>query len=613
MKKCNNNKPTKEEENLQKGIDLIREHPVFRWTRVNSIIPKYNMPKDAIAYADHETVYVNAKKYLEPKEWSWALAHCKLHMILGHWDLNKLPGYEVTKADGNKEWKEEFDQKLWSAACDIYIAKFLNEMKFGRSIYNINFSAIPCNVADEKKIYEYLVKLGGVPEELQCDTANPGMVGLDKPIRYEDGEENLEAEEFLEGIAWAVTDSIRLVASGEKLSPWSIGAQLDSIKNWFLTNYPMLGSVAAPFQIMMDKNICQKEEISVAAINVQAGEIYINPLANLSKEECRFVVAHELLHAGLQHGERCQGRDAYLWNVACDFVINGWLNDMGVGEMPEGCLYDIAYKDWSAESIYEELIKEIRKNYKLNTLRGYGKGDIISGSKGKKVSTYCGMTLDEFCKSALSQGLEFHFAHRRGFIPAGLVEEIRALCMPVIPWNVELARWLDCFIPPIEKHRSYARPSRRQGSTPDIPRPRYVKQNVKEDSRTFGVIIDTSGSMSAKMIGMALGSIASYAAAKEVPMVRVVFCDASAYDAGYLAPEDIAGLVEVKGRGGTELQPAVDFLEKAEDFPDDGPILLITDGEIEDKMIVRHNHAYLIPRGRSLPFVPKGKVFYFEG
>lgn len=52
--------------------------------------------------------------------------------------------------------------------------------------------------------------------------------------------------------------------------------------------------------------------------------------------------------------------------------------------------------------------------------------------------------------------------------------------------------------------------------------------------------------MSTKDIGMALGSIASYAVSKEVPYVRVIFCDASAYDAGYLAPEDIAGRVEVK-------------------------------------------------------------------
>ena len=62
------------------------------------------------------------------------------------------------------------------------------------------------------------------------------------------------------------------------------------------------------------------------------------------------------------------------------------------------------------------------------------------------------------------------------------------------------------------------------------------------------------------MIGMALGSVASYAAEREVPLVRVIFCDARAYDAGYLAPEDIAGRVEVKGRGGTVLQPAVELL-----------------------------------------------------
>lgn len=111
---------------------------------------------------------------------------------------------------------------------------------------------------------------------------------------------------------------------------------------------------------------------------------------------------------------------------------------------------------------------------------------------------------------------------------------------------------------------------------------------------------------------MALGSIASYAAAKDVPFARVVFCDARTYDAGYLAPEDIAGRVNVKGRGGTVLQPGVDMLESAEDFPKDGPILIITDGFIEDKMTIRHEHAFLLPKGNRLPFRTGSKVFYFE-
>ena len=80
----------------------------------------------------------------------------------------------------------------------------------------------------------------------------------------------------------------------------------------------------------------------------------------------------------------------------------------------------------------------------------------------------------------------------------------------------------------------------------------------------------------------------------------------------YLAPEDIAGRVKVTGRGGTILQPGVDCLEQANDFPKDGPILIITDGEIENDLKVRREHAFLLPRGNRLPFRARGEVFYFR-
>ena len=80
----------------------------------------------------------------------------------------------------------------------------------------------------------------------------------------------------------------------------------------------------------------------------------------------------------------------------------------------------------------------------------------------------------------------------------------------------------------------------------------------------------------------------------------------------YLAPEDIAGRVKVTGRGGTILQPGVDCLEQANDFPKDGPILIITDGEIENDLRVRREHAFLLPRGNRLPFRARGEVFYFR-
>jgi len=93
--------------------------------------------------------------------------------------------------------------------------------------------------------------------------------------------------------------------------------------------------------------------------------------------------------------------------------------------------------------------------------------------------------------------------------------------------------------------------------------------------------------------------------------VRVIFCDAAAYDVGYLRPEEIAGRVRVRGRGGTRLQPGTDHLQHAPDFPPPGPLLVTTDGAC-DRLQIRREHAFLAPRGRSLPFVPKGPVFRLE-
>jgi predicted metal-dependent peptidase len=145
-------------------------------------------------------------------------------------------------------------------------------------------------------------------------------------------------------------------------------------------------------------------------------------------------------------------------------------------------------------------------------------------------------------------------------------------------------------------------------ATPEIPRPRYVPFD-DGSIRTFAVLLDTSGSMDRKLLAKALGAFASYSVAREVDRVRLVFCDAAVYDQGYVPPEDIAGRVRVKGRGGTVLQPGLDLLDKSRDFPQKGPVLIITDGFC-DVLRVRRDHAFLVPAGNGLPFVPGGPVFW---
>lgn len=71
------------------------------------------------------------------------------------------------------------------------------------------------------------------------------------------------------------------------------------------------------------------------------------------------------------------------------------------------------------------------------------------------------------------------------------------------------------------------------------------------------------------------------------PSRPVFIWGAEATDAGYMTPEDIAGRVEITGRGGTILQPGVNALEKSKDFPVTGPILIITDGYIESNLKIK--------------------------
>ena len=131
-----------------------------------------------------------------------------------------------------------------SQACDIYIAKFLSDIKIGTPPFDqVEIFNAPKN--DELQIYNFLLEQG------------------------------------------KNSDSEKAAA-------------------WFINHYPLLGGLAAGFKIIEDQTFCWHNEIRVAAVDVTKAEIYVNPAADLDSEELKFVLAHEFLHAGLQHHERWQ-------------------------------------------------------------------------------------------------------------------------------------------------------------------------------------------------------------------------------------------------------------------------------------------------------------------
>jgi predicted metal-dependent peptidase len=375
-------------------------------------------------------------------------------------------------------------------------------------------------------------------------------------------------------------------------------------RRWLISHYPLLGSLLTQFELVEDADVCRRMNISIAAVQLSTGEIYINPLRNLGLEQAKFVVAHEVLHAGLNHSSRRQGRDAYLWNVACDFVINDWLVSMNLGLPPEGgLLFDEELRGWAAEDMYLRLAGDLRVRRRLNTLRG-DDVDMLDERPAKFFTDR-----EEFCRRALMQGLDYHQSAGRSLLPEGLVEAIRTLNQPPIPWQAKLAEWIQERCPLPERRRSWARPSRRQSATPETPRPRFIEPDDERATRTFGVIVDTSGSMQRDELGKALGAIVAYSQAQGVKQVRLVYCDAQPYDEGFVTIDSLATRVQVRGRGGTVLQPAVNLLQTRTDFPKDSPILIVTDGLCEPDLQVARDHAFLVSPGMRLPFPTRKPVF----
>jgi predicted metal-dependent peptidase len=581
------------------GRAMVAAHPAFRGFGLSATAGEAARfgPNGWVLVLPEGGLLYHPTRRARADEWAWAFAHGLLHLGLGHAD----PWQVADKADlaPDPAGRHRVPAQAYRAACCVAADRLLRPLKLGRPPEPLP-SELP---GEEEGALARRWRAQGIPESVRPLGPPDFLVGneaLARDTRFQD--------RFAQGIAAAATEALDAAggspahASSRERGPW------DQALSWFISSYPLLGAVAAGMTLVADAELARGWDISVAAVNAEAAEIYVNPLLKLSAEEWRFVLAHEMLHAALRHGERVGWRDRQLWNVACDFVVNGWLVQMGVGVMPEGLLYDPALAGLSCEAVYDRIVTDLRRMRRLATLRGRGTGDMLDQPLPRPGEAVRNVDLDEYYRNALLTGLAYHERAERGLVPAGLEQEIRALDQPPVPWDAALARWFDEHVPAAERRRSYGRASRRQAATPGIPRPGWIWPEETVRQVTFGVVLDTSGSMNTTLLGKALGAIASFAMARDVPLVRVVFCDAAAYDAGYLPAEDIARRVRVRGRGGTTLQPGISLLERAEDFPADGPILVITDGAC-DVLRIRREHAFLIPAGATLPFRPRGSVF----
>lgn len=139
--------------------------------------------------------------------------------------------------------------------------------------------------------------------------------------------------------------------------PINMNAQqddIDYIKNQVLARFPLLGTTVSNMNFVADNSVI------TAATN---GEIVIYApkfLAKLTDEEKEFLLAHEMLHIAFNHILRSKDRDARLWNIATDAVINQILKSEGLPIIEDGVDIPEAI-NCSAEEMYDKLLAEKEK------------------------------------------------------------------------------------------------------------------------------------------------------------------------------------------------------------------------------------------------------------
>lgn len=88
--------------------------------------------------------------------------------------------------------------------------------------------------------------------------------------------------------------------------------------------------------------------------------LFVNPqfTAGLDLTGKVFVMAHEIMHCVLNHMRRGAKHDPKKSNIAADYEVNCWINDIGLikSSVMEkiGALYDKKYSGWGYEKIYDD-------------------------------------------------------------------------------------------------------------------------------------------------------------------------------------------------------------------------------------------------------------------
>ncbi len=335
-----------------------------------------------------------------------------------------------------------------------------------------------------------------------------------------------------------------------------------------------------PFFAVLALHLPEREAHVDTAMTDGSSLLY-NPeyVAALTDGEARGLLLHLVLHAAFGHEwRRGTTREAGRWDAACDIVVNGVIRKLIGVNLPSGAdAVDVMKEDWSAEEIYESLPANLEPPSAGNT-------------EGNRSSNADGSAVRAFWQEALEAALQ------TGDAPGNL-ERHYPRSVSRVPWTRVLERYLQR----VQHDYVWGVPDRRMLAH-DLIYPSLAGQGLR-----VAVVIDTSGSVSAELIGAFLAEVEGLR--RSVPGITglVLYADAavsSAHDLERLPP------LTVTGGGGTSFAPAFAYLERRRFQPD--ALVYLTDGDAEFPKKPHFPVIWVLPRAAPAS-PPWGEIVRLEG
>jgi predicted metal-dependent peptidase len=304
----------------------------------------------------------------------------------------------------------------------------------------------------------------------------------------------------------------------------------------------------------------------------------------LKPKEVEFLVAHEVLHVVYDHMGRRGDRDPQIWNIADDYCVNADLKRHKIGQFitTVPCLYESKYDGKSAEEVYDDLMKNVKKismddlieqllDDHLDSEDGDGEGQEGEGDgKGKGRPQLSDEEKERIRQEVKQAIINASSTAEAGSLPAGVERLIRQATDPVMPWRELIQTNLTSAI---RTDYSWMRPSRRGWHMDAI-----MPGMTPGEEIDVVVAIDMSGSISDRQAQQFLGEIGGMMDSFDGYKVHVFCFDTEVYNPQDFNSENMDGIdtYEPQGGGGTDFDAIFEYLKKVGNVPK--RLICFTDG-----------------------------------